>query len=111
MTSINETKNKIRRNYKKEFDEIEEKFNKKNSKNEFIQYILKTTPYDGYEEDKSNNKLSFTKEKENELINYLRRKYHPDRYELTENEKGQLRYCKIETIEAMLNKLYTNINL
>ena len=111
MTSINETKSKIRRIHKKEFDEIEEKFNKKNSKNEFIQYILNTTPYDGYEKDKSNNKLSFKKEKEDELINYLRQKYHPDNYELTDNEKGQLRYCKIETIEALLNKLYNNINL
>ncbi len=39
------------------------------------------------------------------------RYYHPDRYEFPDNEKGQLRYLKIEYIDAQLNKLYKNINL
>ena len=109
------TKDKIKDNikniYKKEFDEIEEKFIKKANKNEFIEYILETTPYDGYEEDKSNNILNFGKEKEAELINYLRKKYNPNNYKFSDNQNEQLRFYKIEFIEEQLNKSYDNINL
>ena len=110
MKSINQTKEDIKAANQNVFDEIDRIFNTKD-KNSFIEYILTTTPYDGYENDISEKKNIFKKGKEVELINYLRSQYHPYRYEFTENPKEQLRYCKIEYIDAKLNKLYDNINL
>jgi hypothetical protein len=104
LQSINEIKDNIRAQHASEFKEIDNKFDRGRNKKGFIKYILETTPYDGYEEDKKNNIID--KKNENELLNYLRNKYHPNQYELTDNPKKQLRYCKIEYIESLLNALH-----
>ena len=106
LRPIRDIKDRIRADYKEQFDEIDNEFKKaKKNKNikEFIQYILKTVPYEGYEEDK----VLKNKKKEDELINYLCEKYHPNNYQLTENQNDekQLRYCKIEYIDSLLNSL------
>jgi hypothetical protein len=103
LQSINEIKDNIRRKYKSEFTDIDNKFDRGKNKKGFIQYILETIPYDGYEEDKKNNILD--NKSESELIAHLKIKYHPDDYELTDNPDKQLKYCKIEYIESLLNSL------
>ena len=106
ISSTNEIKDNIKNEFKEHFTELDNKFNearRNNNKNEFIKYILQTTPYDGYEEDKRNN--IFKNNNINELINYLSTKYHPDDYELTNNKDKQLRFCKIEYIDSLLNSL------
>ena len=104
IETINETKSRIINNNKEQFNEIDEKFNNsKRNRNQFFQYILETTPYDGYEEDKKNNILS--KKNEAEIINYLSEKYHPNRYSFTDNPNIQLRFCKIEYIDSLINSL------
>ena len=106
--AFNGKKDNIRKKYKNQFDEIDIEYNNiknknKNNKNKFIQYILETTPYDEYEEDKKNNILK--NKNENDLIKYLSNKYHPDNYDFTDDENEQLRYCKIEYIDSLLNSL------
>ena len=106
ISSTNEIIDNIKNEFKEHFTEIDKIFNearKNNNINEFIKYILQTTPYDGYEEDKKNNILK--KKDPNELINYLSIKYHPNDYELTNKKDKQLRFCKIEYIDSLLNSL------
>ena len=103
IQTLNEIKDNIKQKYKSKFEEIDKKFDKGKNRKDFIKYILETTPYDRYEEDKKN----IDNKSENELIEYLKIKYHPDHYELPDdNENKQLRYCKIEYIESLLNSLH-----
>ena len=104
IQSINDIKDSIRLQHNNEFTEIDNKFDRGKNKKGFIKYILETTPYDGYEDDKKNKIID--KKNENELIDYLKTKYHPDDYEFTDNPNRQLRYCKIEYIESLLNSLH-----
>ena len=96
--------------YKEKFDEIDKKFNKRRNNMEFINFILKYKPYNGYEDDLKNNSINFTKESE-ELLSYLSKKYHPDEYPITPgNEESLLNYFLIEHIEEFINRLLNNIN-
>ena len=105
----NQIKENIKTKYKDKFDELDVKFNKRTSNIEFITFVLEKYPYTQYEQDKNNKIIDFKKESQ-ELLNFLRKKYHPDQYELKEdNEEEQLKYCIIEYIESMLNVLYENI--
>ena len=102
-------KEKIKAKYRDKFEEIDEKFNKKESGLDFIKFILEKYPYPQYEKDKNNNEQDFSKESQ-ELIKFLVSKYHPDEYELNDNDENkQLNFCIVEYIEAMLNVLFTNI--
>ena len=83
LQSINEIKDNIRAQHAREFTEIDNKFDRGRNKKGFINYILETTPYDGYENDKNNKIIENQNEKE--LIDYLRKKYHPNEYEFTDN--------------------------
>ncbi len=101
---------KIKEKYKKDFDELDEKFAKRKNNIEFIEYILRKVPYKGYENDVKNQSQDFQKETQ-ELFFYLSQKYHPNEYEYSENdEESQKRFCLIEIIDSYLNKLYSNIN-
>ena len=104
IQSINDIKDSIRLQHINEFTEIDNKFDRGRNKKGFIKYILETTPYDGYEDDKKNKIID--NKNENELIDYLKTKYHPNNYEFTDNPNRQLRYCKIEHIESLLNSLH-----
>ena len=98
----------IREKYKAEFDELEEKFNKKKSNKEYIDFILKNHPYKGYQDDVKSKVINI--EDEQEKLIFLRAKYHPDQYEYShDNENSQLQYCLIEFIESSLNNMYENI--
>ena len=103
LQSINEIKDNIKAEHADEFTKLDNKFNRGRNIKDFINYILETTPYDGYEDDKKNKVID--NKKENELITYLKVKYHPNNYQLTDNPNKQLRYCKIEYIESLLNSL------
>jgi hypothetical protein len=104
----NEMKLKIKTKYEKEFEEIDEKFKKEATKG-FINYILEKIPYKGYEEDIKNNSKDFNNVNP-ELIFYLFEKYHPKHYKyLEDDEKSKLKYFLIESIDSLLNKLYTRI--
>ena len=104
IQSINEIKDNIRRQYRNDFIVIDNKFDRGKNKEDFIKYILEKVPYDRYEEDKINKILD--SKSESELIVYLKIKYFPDNYKLTDNPNRQLRFCKIEYIESLLNSLH-----
>jgi len=94
----------IRKKYKKIFEEISNIFNKRNNTIDFINYVLKLRPYNGYEEDIKNGKKVNVDTPEN--LKYLLSKYDPDKYTFKEeDEKTQLDYCIVEDIDAQLNKL------
>ena len=98
-----EIKEAIRKKYKKKFEEISNVFNKRKNTVDFINFVLKLRPYDGYKEDIKNGKEVNVDTPEN--LNYLLSKYHPDKYTLNEDEDTLLDYCIVEDIEAGLNKL------
>ena len=103
-----EMKRKIKEKYSKEFEEIDDKFTTASTE-DFIDYILKTYPYEGYEEDLENNSRDFS-DVNQELIFYLAERYHPNHYKYQEDdEQSQLRYCLIENIDSLLNKLNDSI--
>ena len=106
-----EMKERIRKKYKKKFDEIDAKFTKKKGNDlEFINYILKIKPYPEYEEDKNNKNINF-KEASQDLLRHLQARYHPDKYPYSDDdEDSQVNYCIIETIESYLNKMFETLN-
>jgi len=107
-SSLPEKRNKIKTNYKSKFDELEEKFNKKKNNKDFIQFVLDTYPYKDYENDKKEKKLNYSDEQE--LLQFLRSKYHPDQYECPEeDEQLQLKYFIVELVESYFNNMYENI--
>ena len=102
-------KEKIKSKYKNEFDEIDNKFSKKKNKIDFIKFILQLRPYKGYEEDKKNIKINLNGNIQ-DLLEYLKSKYHPDNYTYSdEDEQSQLDYCIVEYIESYINKMNNNI--
>ena len=88
---------KIREKYRENFEELENKFNKKKNNEEFIYYVLDIYHFKGYENPQNQNKIKTLKDKdEQELLQFLRSKYHPDQYKYSlEDEKTQLNYCII----------------
>ena len=104
-----EKKDKIKKQNKKIFDEIDAKFQKKKGNLDFIKYILKLKPYPEYEEDKKNKKVNFDVASQ-ELIIYLQSKYHPDNYKYSlDDDESLLNYFIIEYIMSFLNKMFNNI--
>ena len=100
-----EIKENIRKKYKSKLDEISKKFNKRKNNTEFLDYILKLRPYNGYEDDLKKGKTDLNKDS-SENLKYLQSKYHPDKYTYKDNdEKTQLDYCIVEEIDAHLNKM------
>ena len=104
-------RNNMRKKYREKFEELENKFNKKNNNTEFIDFVLDNYHFKGYDNYENKNKIKMLKEKdEQELLQFLRIKYHPDQYKYSiKNEKSQLNFCLIESIEAYLNDMYENI--
>jgi hypothetical protein len=101
----------IKEKYKQDFTELERKFNKCNKKNqkEFIDFILEKYPYKDYKEDLKDKKIN-TSEINQELLQNLRGKYHPDQYKYSpEDENSQLLFCIVEVIEAYFNNMYETI--
>ncbi len=87
----------IRKKYKKIFEEISNKFNKRKNTSDFINYALQLRPYNGYVEDRRNGKIVNIDTLEN--LEYLLSKYHPDKYTFDkENENSTLDYCIVEKI-------------
>ena len=106
--NLRDVRDNIRNKYRDDFYEIEEKFNKKKNNNEFIQFILDKYPYKGYENDKKSIKKDYPEEQE--LLQFLRSKYHPDQYEIIfGNEQSEKLYCIVEKIESYLNNMFETI--
>ena len=104
-----EMRNDMKKKYREKFEELESKFNRKKNNKEFIDFILKNYKYKGQENDQELNKMRSSKD-EQELIHYLRSKYHPDKYKYSmDDEKSQLNFCLIEFIESFLNSIYEEI--
>ena len=106
-----EIREKMRQKYS-EFIEIEEKFEKRKTDIDFINYILEVFPYVGYKEDKEKNgNIDFTKESL-DLLKYLSYRYHPDvnfnYYNNYSNEEYRLKYMLTEYINSYVNKLMCN---
>jgi len=107
-SNMKDMRKNMREKYKKKFDELEEKFNKKKNNKEYIDFILKNHPYQGYQGNEKAKELN--SEDEQEKLSYLRAKYHPDQYEYSfDNEDSQLRYCLVEVIESHLNNMFEKI--
>ena len=103
-----EMKEIIRKKYIKKFEEISNIFNKRKNTVDFINYVLKLRPYNGYDEDKKKGKKVNIDTPEN--LKYLLSKYHPDKYTFNEeDEKTQLDYYIVEDIDYHLNKLASNL--
>jgi hypothetical protein len=103
-----ENKESIRTKYGKQFDEIDDNFNKRNSNIDFIDYVLTTRPYPQYKEDKDNKKIDFTKES-SELYELLTQRYHPNEYTTIDgDEQSQLDYFLTDYIDSKLNNLKEN---
>ena len=99
---------KIKNKYKADFDELQNKFNKKKNNREFIEFVLDKYPYEDYEDDKKLNKIDFSKEQE--LLLYLSSKYHPDQYKyMNEEEQIQKLHFIAELIDSLLNNMYNTI--
>ena len=106
--NLKEMRKKIKEKYKSKFSELEMNFNKKTNK-EFIDFILQNYPYQDYQNDIKNKKIN-TSNINQELLQNLRGKYHPDKYEhSSDDENSQLLFCIVEVIESYLNNLYENI--
>ena len=106
--NLKQMRENMRNQFRNDFDELETKFNKKKNNKEFIEFVLKKYPYKGYENDKKSKKIDFSKEQE--LLQFLRSKYHPDQYDYTvDDEKSQKIYCIVELIESYLNNMFDNI--
>lgn len=98
----------IKKKYKKKFEEIEDEFYKRKNTVDFINYILKLRPYDGYEEDVRSGKEVNVDTQDN--LYYLMCKYHPCEYTFkAEDEETLLDYLIIEYIHVYLNKLHSNL--
>jgi len=98
----------IRKKYKKKFEEISNKFNKRKNSIDFINYVLKLRPYNGYEEDIKRCKQVNVDTQEN--LKYLLFKYHLNKYTYNEeDEDTQLDYCIVEDIDYHLNKLASKL--
>ena len=97
---------KIKEKYPDIFNKIDKEFNKKNSNDSFIKFILKEYPYSNYENDKGNKifgKYSL------ELVIFLIKKYYPGNYHYSEDEQTQLKFCINHEITQKLNIMYTKI--
>ncbi len=81
-----EMKEIIRKKYKKKFEEISNKFNKRKNTADFINFVLKLRPYNGYDEDIKNGKKVNGATPEN--LKYLLSKYHPDKYTFKEEDEN-----------------------
>ena len=98
----------IRKKYKKKFEEISNKYNKRKNAADFINYVLKLRPYNGYVKDIEIGKVVNVDTPEN--LKYLLSKYHIDKYTYNEDdEETQLDYCIVDDIDAHLNKLASNL--
>jgi len=98
----------IRKKCKKKFEEIDDEFNKRKNTVDFINYILKLRPYNGYEKDIKKGKKVNVDTREN--LDYLRFKYHPNNYYFNNKDEATvLDYLIIEYIFAYLNKLIFNL--
>ena len=108
--SKEEIRRHIREKYKQIFSELESRFNKKKNIKEFINFILQNYPYTDYQKDKK-TKIISTLTNNQELVEYLRKKYQSDlcKEPQAEDEKSQLIYYIVEVIESYLNKIYENI--
>ena len=105
---LNTNRENIRTNYGDQFDEIDDKFNRRNSNLDFINFILEKKPYPQYKEDKDNNVVDFSKETP-ELYELLTQRYHPNEYTTIDGEEqSQLNYFLTDYIEAKLNQLREN---
>ena len=107
---LNMNRESIKTKFSTQFDEIDDKFNKKNSNFEFIFFILTKRPYPKYKEDKDKKVVDFTKESP-ELYQLLIQRYHPNEFTIKEDDENSLlEYYLAEHIEAKLNKLSEEIN-
>ena len=96
-----------------EFNEIDEKFNKRKNNIDFINYILEVFPYAGYEEDiKKYRNIDFIKESE-DYLEYLFERYYRDisnfnYYNYYNNEEYRLKYMLKEYIHSYITNLYND---
>ena len=92
------------------FNKIDEKFNCKKKEIDFINYILKYHPYDGYMNDKSTKGEDYFNNYNLVLVNYLLEKYQPCNFPRQEDEEEErLNFCISHEIFSKLSNLYSKI--
>ena len=88
------------------FKKRDDNFKKKSAK-DFIKFIIKEHPYNGFENDKDKK---FDNDNP-ETLRYLLRKYLPDNYKFSRTkEETVLKYCIVNEISKKLNYFYSNVN-
>ena len=103
--NYNELLQRVREKNKKDFDELDNQFNKFHGKIEFIDYITKTHPYDTYEKDK--NQRDFNNYNP-ELLIFLMKKYQPD-FPTGKNDETDKKFCLFHEISSKLSNMITTI--
>ena len=103
--NYNELLQRVREKNKKDFDELDNQFNKFHGKIEFIDYITKTHPYDTYEKDK--NQRDFNNYNP-ELLVFLMKKYQPD-FPTGQNDETDKKFCLFHEISSKLSNMITTI--
>ena len=101
--NYNELLQRVREKNKKDFDELDNQFNKFHGKIEFIDYITKTHPYDTYEKDK--NQRDFNNYNP-ELLIFLMKKYQPD-FPTGKNDETDKKFCLFHEISSKLSNMIT----
>ena len=87
------------------FKKIDDNFYKKNAK-DFIKFIIKEHPYNGFENDKDKKFDNVSPE----TLKYILNQYLPENYKPKKNKESTLlKYCIAHEISKMLNYLYLNI--
>ena len=87
------------------FKKIDDNFNKKSAK-DFIKFIIKEHPYQGYENDKDKK---FDNDSP-ETLRYLLKQYLPDNYKpMRSKPETILKHCIVHEISKKLNYYYSNI--
>ena len=90
-----------------DFNELDEEFNKNKGTIKFIKYLLEKHPYPNYENDKNNKVIDFD-DYSIGLIEFLMKKYQPERY-MPGNANNERNYCLKHEISSKLSNLLTKI--
>ena len=99
---------RVKITYSKEFEELDNQFNKNTDKIKFIDYILEKYPYEDYKDDLEKKGQNYFKTYNYDLLRFLLYKYQPGPYLRTTNgevNKSEYKHCLYTEISSRLSNL------
>ena len=99
---------RVKITYSKEFEELDNQFNKNTDKIKFIDYILGKYPYEDYKVDLEKKGQNYFKTYNYDLLRFLLYKYQPGPYLRTTNgevNKSEYKHCLYTEISSRLSNL------